>query len=405
MQKYNLKMNHISSAVSLVKELVAAPSVTPCDAGLIAKMSDYLSELGFEVTCFECKGVKNMIAKRYFSEGPALAFSGHVDVVPVTQDRWHTDPFQACIIDDVIYGRGVTDMKGGIAAMLSATRRLISSTDKLQGTFYWLLTSDEEGEAEFGTKKIAQRLMDAGIKLDACLIGEPTSSERVGDVIRNGRRGSISGTITIKGKAGHVAYPEQTSNAAHLAGQVIAVLSKCVWRKDQNNTKTTLQVTAVRTSSDVDNIVPAGCDINFNIRYSHAYTNAEIIHIIESELVKFSTNLTLNWSRACTPYYTNLNIDNCFIRVVEQAIVRCTGRAPLVNTAGGTSDGRFFANGYTQVIECGVRNSTIHQANENLAVSELLEIEQIYFAILDDFFTYGCKKNHSIENKDFAHCY
>ncbi|MEQ3531510.1 succinyl-diaminopimelate desuccinylase [Pseudoalteromonas sp. XMcav11-Q] len=391
MQELTKKITQISTSISLLQEFIAAPSVTPCDAGLILTIAQYLEELGFETSWFEENGVRNLIAKQVFSEGPSFAFSGHVDVVPAEQEHWHSDPFKATVVNDVIYGRGVSDMKGGIAAMLSATRVLLASRQKLKGTFYWLLTSDEEGEAEFGTKRIVERLSQDGVTIDACLVGEPTSHNRVGDVIRNGRRGSISGAIKIEGKAGHVAYPEQTVNAAHIAGKVVAILCSLQWQKDQPDVKTTLQVTGVNTTTDVDNIVPEACQVNFNIRYSHGYCNQEIIGIIENHLARFKDNLSLDWSRACNPYYTSADMENSFLNLVENAIVRCTARYPIVNTAGGTSDGRFFANGHTQTIECGVKNDTIHQANECLPISDLLEIEQIYLTVLSDFF--GAKQH------------
>ncbi|MEJ6475016.1 succinyl-diaminopimelate desuccinylase [Pseudoalteromonas piscicida] len=386
MQERNNQISLQSTATRILQELVEAPSVTPCDSGLIITMARYLEELGFETTWFEVNGVRNLIAKQCFSEGPSFAFSGHVDVVPAEKAHWHTDPFKATVVDEVIYGRGVSDMKGGIAAMLSATRVLLSSAEKLKGTFYWLLTSDEEGEAEYGTKQIVERLGEAGVTIDACLVGEPTSHTRVGDVIRNGRRGSISGAIKIAGKAGHVAYPEQTVNAAHIAGKVVAILCDLAWSKDQPDVKTTLQVTGVTTTTDVDNIVPEACQVNFNVRYSHGYCNQEIIAMIERSLTSFKDNLSVDWSRACNPYYTSADTEHAFLNLVEDAIVQCTARYPIVNTAGGTSDGRFFANGHTQIIECGVKNDTIHQANECLPINDLIKIEQIYLTILHSFF-------------------
>ena len=253
--------------------------------------------------------------------------------------------------------------------------------------FYWLLTSDEEGEAEFGsTRLIAERLEQDGVILDACLIGEPTSHNRVGDTIRNGRRGSISGSIQITGKAGHVAYPEQTINAAHVAGQLISQLLALVWDKDQSNTKTSIQVTGVNTSTDLDNIVPDACVVNFNVRYSHLYSSQEVIDKVKDVLCVNDCWISLTWSRACEPYYTAEYGNKRFLNLVEESIFEYTGRFPLINTAGGTSDGRFFAKGCTQIVECGVRNDSIHQTNERLPVDDLVKIEEIYKKILQDFF-------------------
>ncbi|MFZ8201766.1 succinyl-diaminopimelate desuccinylase [Alteromonas portus] len=381
--------------ISYLKELVNHQSITPCDAGLIEMLAADLNSLGFEVDTFERNQVKNLIAKRHFGVGPTLAFSGHVDVVPARLEAWHTNPFEASIQGGIIYGRGTTDMKGGIAAMMSATRALISSRDDLSGTFYWLLTSDEEGEAECGSKLIAERLKNDGIVLDACLIGEPTSNHRVGDTIRNGRRGSISGSIQFTGKAGHVAYPEQTINSAHVAGQLIPRLLTITWEKEPINTN--LQITGINTSTNLDNIVPDLCVVNFNIRYSHLYSSQEVIDKVKGVLSVDEKAFNLTWSRACEPYSTPKRSDNCFLNLMEESIFENIDRFPLINTIGGTSDGRFFANGHTQVVECGVRNNSIHQANEHVSIDDLIKIEQIYSSVLSKFFgkndSSNCKNN------------
>lgn len=382
----SLEIEKYQDLINFLKELVNCRSITPFDAGLMNKLAKELESLGFGIDLFERNNVKNLIAKRHFDDGPILAFSGHVDVVPALPETWNTDPFEASIHNGVIYGRGTTDMKGGIAAMMSATRTLINSIDKLNGTFYWLLTSDEEGEAEFGSKLIAERLEKEGVVIDACLVGEPTSNQRVGDTIRNGRRGSISGSIHILGKAGHVAYPEQTDNAAHAAGQIISRLSSVVWDNDQSNTKTSLQVTGIKTSTDLDNIVPGSCMVNFNIRYSHLYSGQKVIDRVKEVLGSFDGSLDVTWSRPCEPYYTSEGCNIRFLSLVEESIFESTGLFPLINTAGGTSDGRFFAKGSTQVVECGVRNNSIHQSNEHLPIEDLIKIEEIYLKILNKFF-------------------
>ncbi|WMO14418.1 succinyl-diaminopimelate desuccinylase [Pseudoalteromonas piscicida] len=375
-----------SYATEILTRLIQAPSVTPCDAGTIAFMSEQLAALGFTIERFEVQGVKNLIASYRFSQGPTFAFSGHVDVVPANNKGWIVPPFSAQIIDGVMYGRGAADMKGGVAAMLAATKTLLQHPEKLRGSFYWLLTSDEEGEAEFGSKFIAERLAENGIELDACLVGEPTSHQVVGDTVKNGRRGAISGRIQVKGRAGHVAYPEQTINAAHIAGQLVSQLALLPWWKDEAGSQTTLQVTGITVPNIVDNLVPAECEITFNIRYSHAYKSQEVVHYIQESLAKSGAMLAISWERPCESFYTGAKQENCFLTLVEQAIQETTGQYPSLSTAGGTSDGRFFATGKTQVIECGVKNDSIHQVNEHLSLSDLHAIERIYLSVLNRFF-------------------
>lgn len=376
-----------SDTLNTLTRLIQAPSVTPCDAGTITFMAQQLSALGFTVEQFEVSGVKNLIAHYHFGKGPALAFSGHVDVVPASDEGWLVPPFSATVIDGVVYGRGAADMKGAVAAMLSASKALLETKQSLQGDFYWLLTSDEEGEAEFGSKVIAERLAKRGVELDACLVGEPTSHHQVGDTIKNGRRGAISGRVTVQGKAGHVAYPEQTSNAAHTAGKMVSQLAELPWWKDEVGSQTSLQITGVTVPNIIDNLVPAKCEITFNIRYSHAYKSAEVKEYIEATLARFNAPHEITWERPCESFYTGHQEQGCFLALVEQAVHQSTGQYPALSTAGGTSDGRFFASDKTQVIECGVKNDTIHQVNERVSVADLEAIEAIYTTLLQRFFS------------------
>ncbi|OHU89312.1 MULTISPECIES: succinyl-diaminopimelate desuccinylase [Pseudoalteromonas] len=374
------------TTVEKLQKLIQAPSVTPDDAGTITWLSAQLCQHGFEILLQEeVKGVTNFIAKRYFSPGPSLAFAGHVDVVPANSKGWQVAPFSGDIVDGCIIGRGAADMKGGIAAMLSAAEHLCAQSN-VQGTFYWLLTSDEEGEAEYGSKRIAQFLKEHHIELDACLVGEPTSDKVVGDTIKNGRRGALSGRVQINGKAGHVAYPENTINAAHIAGEIVSALTRLVWWKDEPGSKTHLQVTGITVPNIVDNLVPSECEVTFNIRYSHGYKSDMVQALVESLLEEWKHHLKFVWERPCEPYYTGTKEHNCFLSLTERAIYLVTGRYPSLSTSGGTSDGRFFASPQTQVIECGVRNHSIHQVNEHVSIADLTQIEEIYKAVLKDFF-------------------
>ncbi|TMN85798.1 MULTISPECIES: succinyl-diaminopimelate desuccinylase [unclassified Pseudoalteromonas] len=372
--------------IKQLQTLIQFKSVTPNQAGAIDWLVEQLCELGFFCEKFTSNGVTNLIARVKFKEGPCIAFSGHIDVVPADNDDWLSPPFDGKIINGVIYGRGAADMKGGVAAMLSATKKIINNTSSKAGTFYWLITSDEEGEAEFGSAQIANKLSSNGIVLDGCIVGEPTSSTYVGDTIKNGRRGALSARILVKGKAGHVAYPQNTINAAHISAKIVSKLSEQVWHLDDAGSKTTLQVTGINTNNVVDNLVPSHCEITFNIRYSHRYNSNEIKSILINSLDEFSRYITINWERPCEPYYTRTESTWSLISCVEQAIHSQTGNYPLLSTSGGTSDGRFFANSHTQVIEFGLKNKTIHQINEHVSIDDLIKVEAIYYDLLSRIF-------------------
>ena len=372
--------------IKQLQTLIQFKSVTPNQAGAIDWLVEQLCELGFFCEKFTSNGVTNLIARVKFKEGPCIAFSGHFDVVPADNDDWLSPPFDGKIINGVIYGRGAADMKGGVAAMLSATKKIINNTSSKAGTFYWLITSDEEGEAEFGSAQIANKLSSNGVVLDGCIVGEPTSSTHVGDTIKNGRRGALSARILVKGKAGHVAYPQNTINAAHISAKIVSKLSEQVWHLDDAGSKTTLQVTGINTNNVVDNLVPSHCEITFNIRYSHRYNSNEIKSILINSLDEFSRYITINWERPCEPYYTRTESTWSLISCVEQAIHSQTGNYPLLSTSGGTSDGRFFANSHTQVIECGLKNKTIHQINEHVSIDDLIKVEAIYYDLLSRIF-------------------
>ncbi|MEL0648256.1 succinyl-diaminopimelate desuccinylase [Pseudoalteromonas agarivorans] len=383
------QVKHTNSKVDVVEylqTLIRFKSVTPEQAGAIDWLIKQLTELGFNYEKITINGVTNLIASIKFKEGPSIAFSGHIDVVPATGDAWLSPPFEGEIVDGAIFGRGAADMKGGVAAMLSATKNLIINTSAKVGTLYWLITSDEEGEAEFGSLEIANRLTKQGIVLDGCIVGEPTSSIQVGDTIKNGRRGALSARITVRGKAGHVAYPQNTLNAAHLGAKIVNLLSEQVWLLDEASSKTTLQVTGININNMVDNLVPSECEITFNVRYSHGYNSTAVKALLLKTLNEFLEKISITWERPCEPYYTSANNNGCLIAHVEEAIYEQTGSYPLLSTSGGTSDGRFFSNNHTQVIECGVLNKTIHQVNEHVSINDLIKIEGIYTNLLSRIF-------------------
>ena len=372
-------------SIYFAEVLMARASITPQDAGCQSYLIYKLEKLGFFCEKYTINGVSNLIAR--WGQGPNhFAFSGHTDVVPPGPlDKWKSPPFSPVISKNKLYGRGAADMKTGIAAMLAATERTIASLDKEKVSFWWLITSDEEGEAEWGSKWIAEYLASKNVQLDMCLVGEPSASASTGDTIKIGRRGSLSGTIHIAGKQGHVAYPKTAVNAIHKASNVINALTQYPFDKGSDDFPgTTLQITHMDTGSFTDNIVPSAVRIEFNVRYSWQFNQNSLSVLLRSIINNIDTEAEVSFSRPCEAYLSKpkSNAEHCLIACVEKAIKSATGRYPIISTSGGTSDGRFFASEHTQVVEVGVPNTTIHQINEHIHVSDLLTLEDIYTDIL-----------------------
>ena len=372
-------------SIYFAEVLMARASITPQDAGCQSYLIYKLEKLGFFCEKYTINGVSNLIAR--WGQGPNhFAFSGHTDVVPPGPlDKWKSPPFSPVISKNKLYGRGAADMKTGIAAMLAATERTITSLDKEKVSFWWLITSDEEGEAEWGSKWIAEYLASKNVQLDMCLVGEPSASASTGDTIKIGRRGSLSGTIHIAGKQGHVAYPKTAVNAIHKASNVINALTQYPFDEGSDDFPgTSLQITHMDTGSFTDNIVPGAVRIEFNVRYSWQFNQNSLSVLLRSIINNIDTEAEVSFSRPCEAYLSKpkSNAEHCLIACVEKAIKGATGRYPVISTSGGTSDGRFFASEHTQVVEVGVPNTTIHQINEHIHVSDLLTLEDIYTDIL-----------------------
>ena len=372
-------------SIYFAEVLMARASITPQDAGCQSYLIYKLEKLGFFCEKYTINGVSNLIAR--WGQGPNhFAFSGHTDVVPPgALDKWKSPPFSPVISKNKLYGRGAADMKTGIAAMLAATERTIASLDKEKVSFWWLITSDEEGEAEWGSKWIAEYLASKNVQLDMCLVGEPSASASTGDTIKIGRRGSLSGTIHIAGKQGHVAYPKTAVNAIHKASNVINALTQYPFDEGSDDFPgTSLQITHMDTGSFTDNIVPSAVRIEFNVRYSWQFNQNSLSVLLRSIINSIDTEAEVSFSRPCEAYLSKpkSNAEHCLIACVEKAIKGATGRYPIISTSGGTSDGRFFASEHTQVVEVGVPNTTIHQINEHIHVSDLLTLEDIYTDIL-----------------------
>ena len=372
-------------SIYFAEVLMARASITPQDAGCQSYLIYKLEKLGFFCEKYTINGVSNLVA-RWGQGTNHFAFSGHTDVVPPGPlDKWKSPPFSPVISKNKLYGRGAADMKTGIAAMLAATERTIASLDKEKVSFWWLITSDEEGEAEWGSKWIAEYLASKNVQLDMCLVGEPSASASTGDTIKIGRRGSLSGTIHIAGKQGHVAYPKTAVNAIHKASNVINALTQYPFDEGSDDFPgTSLQITHMDTGSFTDNIVPSAVRIEFNVRYSWQFNQNSLSVLLRSIINSIDTEAEVSFSRPCEAYLSkpNSNAEHCLIACVEKAIKGATGRYPVISTSGGTSDGRFFASEHTQVVEVGVPNTTIHQINEHIHVSDLLTLEDIYTDIL-----------------------
>ncbi|WP_394200221.1 succinyl-diaminopimelate desuccinylase [Shewanella waksmanii] len=379
-------------AIRYTETLISKASVTPYDAGCQAWVAQKLQQLGFHIEQYDDHGVTNTIASLSNSK-PVLALAGHTDVVPPGDlERWQTDPFSPVINNGMLIGRGAVDMKSGVAVMLAALEDHIQTHGRPQQNWLFLLTSDEEGEAEYGTQSIVQKLQQRDQLPQYCLIAEPTADNQAGDVIKIGRRGAISGHLVITGKQGHVAYPDKAINAVHLSGQISFALSQLTWDTGSEDFPgTSLQVTYVNSGEFSDNLVPARCEIWFNLRYSHRYDvdmiNTRIRLAVEQVLANSGASYQLSWQRDCQPYHIADIEDKSasLITKVEQAIVDVTQRFPRLSTSGGTSDGRFLSSAQTQVIELGLPNKTIHQVNERVSLAQVVRLYDIYRKLLQQF--------------------
>jgi len=362
--------------LQLAKELIARRSLTPQDEGCLALIGARLEPLGFKLEMMRCGNVDNLWA-RHGNSGPVVCFAGHTDVVPTGPlDQWLSDPFTPAVRDGMLYGRGAADMKGSLAAFVTSIEKFVAAHPGHAGSIALLLTSDEEGVAVDGTVRVVEALQARGEKFDYCIVGEPTSVAKTGDTIKNGRRGSLSGTLTVKGVQGHIAYPHLTKNPIHLAAPAITELAATMW--DQGNEyfpPTTWQISNIHGGTGAANVVPGTVEIEFNFRFSTASTTDGLKAKVHAILDKHGLSYDLAWSLAAKPYLTprgNL------VDAVSAAIKQVAGIETELSTSGGTSDGRFIADICPQVIELGPLNATIHKLNECVAVADLNALSEIY---------------------------
>ena len=375
----------MSATLDLTKALISRDSVTPQDKGCQQLLAERLSVIGFDIEHLRFEDTDNIWARRG-STGPVFAFAGHTDVVPTGPvENWHSNPFEPEIREGLLYGRGAADMKGSIAAMMTACERFIAEYPKHNGSIAFLITSDEEGPATGGTKRVIETLEARGEKIDWCRVGEPSSTDKVGDVVKNGRRGSLNGHLTIKGKQGHIAYPHLADNPIHLMVPVLSELCSLEW--DQGNEDfppTSFQVSNLNSGTGVTNVIPGTSDIVFNFRYSTESTHEQLQQRVESVLKKHAIDYDLTWELSGKPFRT---ASGPLVDAAKAAIAHITGYATVLSTSGGTSDGRFIAPTGAQVVELGPLNATIHQVDECVSVKDLDTLSDIYENLLQNILT------------------
>jgi len=370
----------MSATLELTKDLISRPSVTPEDFGCQQLLADRLSAIGFTVEYLRFGDTDNIWARRG-TEGPLLTFAGHTDVVPTgPEDKWTSPPFEPTIRDGLLYGRGTADMKGSIAAFVTACERFIAEHADHNGSIAFLITSDEEGPATGGTVKVIETLEARNEKIDWCLVGEPSSTNKVGDIVKNGRRGSLNGRLTVKGKQGHIAYPHLAENPIHILTPALTELCNVEW--DQGNDDfppTSFQVSNLNSGTGVTNVIPGTADLVFNFRYSTEVTHELLQQRVEAILDQHGINYNLSWELSGKPFRT---ASGALVDATKHAIKAITGYDTELSTSGGTSDGRFIAPTGAQVVELGPLNATIHQINECVSVADLDTLSDIYEVLL-----------------------
>jgi len=376
----------MSKTITLAKELMAKTSITPDDQGCQDLLRSRLEKLGFACETLQFGEVTNLWA-RLGEQTPLFVFAGHTDVVPPGPlDQWTTPPFEPNVRGEQLYGRGAVDMKGAIAAMLTAIERFLQAKPTLHGSIALLITSDEEdGASREGTPSVIDALSEQGVQIDYCLVGEPTSEQSVGDMIKNGRRGSLSGHLIFHGVQGHIAYPELSKNPIPLALQACHALTQEPW--DNGNEffqPTQCQISNIHAGEGVTNVIPGSVQVDFNLRYSSELTADKIQARVHSILNQFDIEHTINWHLSGEPYFTQ---PGTLLTVVSDAIQTVTGNKPKISTHGGTSDGRFIAPTGAQVVECGVDNRSAHQINESVRVDDLDKLSEIYEKVLEKILT------------------
>ncbi|MCL1137408.1 succinyl-diaminopimelate desuccinylase [Shewanella pneumatophori] len=370
-----------SAVLALAKELISRQSVTPLDEGCQTLMAERLAKAGFTIESMVFEDTTNMWARKG-TDAPLFCFAGHTDVVPVGDlNRWHTPPFDPVVIDGYLHGRGAADMKGSLAAMLVATERFVAKHPAHQGSIAFLITSDEEGPFINGTTRVIDTLEARNEKITWSLVGEPSSTHKLGDIVKNGRRGSLTGNLTVKGIQGHVAYPHLADNPIHRAAPALDELAKMKW--DNGNEffpPTSFQIANINGGTGASNVIPGALEVMFNFRYSTEVTAEILIKRVLNILDAHGLDYEIDWVFNGLPFLTG---DGPLLEATKAAIKQVTGLDTDPQTSGGTSDGRFIAPTGAQVIELGPVNATIHKVNECVKVADLELLTDCYEAILE----------------------
>ncbi len=372
----------MSKTLALTEELISLHSVTPADGGCQLKMAERLTPLGFTCETIASGDVTNLWARRGTAQ-PLLVFAGHTDVVPTGPlAQWTSDPFKPTHRDGKLYGRGAADMKTSLAAMIVAVEEFVAAHPDHQGSIGFLITSDEEGPAIDGTVIVCNQLKARGEQLDYCIVGEPTSVSKIGDMIKNGRRGTMSGKLAIKGIQGHIAYPHMAKNPIHLAMPALAELSSMRW--DEGNEyylPTSWQMSNIHAGTGASNVIPGECVVDFNFRFSTASTVEGLQQRVHATLDQYGLEYDLKWTVGGLPFLTPVGeLSNALTAAIKSE----TGRDTELSTSGGTSDGRFIAQICPQVVEFGPTNASIHKIDEHVALEEIEPLKNIYRRTLEN---------------------
>ena len=369
----------MTSVLSLSEELLQRPSITPNDAGCIDLLGARLEKLGFVLERFDANGVSNLWARRG-KESPLCCFAGHTDVVPTgPREAWQSDPFQPAIRDGMLYGRGAADMKSSLAASVVAIERFVTAQPQHQGSIAVLLTSDEEGDAIDGTQRVVDALSARGGRIDYCIVAEPTSEKHFGDTIKNGRRGSLSARLLVRGIQGHVAYPQLARNPLHLVLPALTEMIQTRW--DEGNADfppTSFQISNAHGGTGAGNVIPGTFEVRFNFRFATASTPQELQERVHGILDRYDFEYQLSWETSQTYLSPNAKL----IAALTESIQASTGVTARLSTSGGTSDGRFIADICAEVAEFGPINASIHKVDECIAVADLEPLARCYEGVL-----------------------
>ena len=371
----------MSEVLALARELIARPSVTPEDAGCQAMVAERLRRAGFACESMRHGAVDNVWAT-HGNGGPVLVLLGHTDVVPPgPREAWGSDPFVPEIRDGMLYGRGAADMKGSVAAFVVALERFVAAHPAHPGTVALLLTSDEEGDAIDGVRRVAETFRERGQRIDWCITGEPSSTARLGDLLRVGRRGSLSGALRVRGVQGHVAYPEQARNPVHEALAALAELTGRRWGEGYESfPPTSLQVSIVAAGTGATNVIPGALCVDFNLRYNPHWDAPRLESEIEAMLARHGLDFELRWHRSGEPFFTP---EGPLRAAAREVLSEVAGAAPEESTGGGTSDARFIAPLGAQCIEVGPVNASIHKVDEHVSVADLEALPGLYLALVE----------------------